>query len=93
MKIILTFFLFVLTTTKLISAPGYYDQIDVISNSSGNICISKQSNEFKLEADKGNNENVLADKNEISSINGSFINFQSLERGRRILEKKYNLYT
>lgn len=93
MKIILTFSLFVLSTTILTGAPGYNNQADVLYNRSGNKCISEQQYEFKLQAERGIIWNEPTGKNEISSVNGSLINFQSLERGRRILERKYNLYT
>lgn len=93
MKIILTFFLFVLSTTILMGAPGYNNQADVLSNSLGKKCVFKLQKEFMLQTERGIIWNEPTGKNEITSINGSLIKFQSLERGRRILERKYNLYT
>lgn len=93
MKIILTFSLFVLSTTILFSAPGYYVQIEGQTNHPGNNYIHGLQNELKLHYDTGAVSKEPADKDEISSLNSSLMNFQSLERGRRKLEKKYNLYT
>lgn len=93
MKIFLTFTLVLLSTIMLLGAPVENEPVDTLSSAISIKNITIYTFEIQYNSISQKTGADIINNDVISNVNSSYINFRSLEKGRRILEKKYNLYT
>ncbi len=93
MKIFLTLTLTLLSMIILFGASVEKEPVDTLSSVISNKHITIYTFEIKRDSISQKADADIINNDEISNINSSYLNFRSLEKGRRILEKKYNLYT
>ncbi len=93
MKIFLTFTLAILSTNILIGAPFEKEPLDKFSVQALDKNITFISSDLPQDSTSQKPDAEVATDDKISNVNSSYLNFRSLEKGRRILEKKYRLYT